>query len=78
MGYYTKTIQANGCKNIPVPMNWHCGYKICQVIINGGAYELHYVSKSFARNGLVIMLDNGTATLIVNVLIDFELVVIKV
>jgi len=39
---------------------------------------LHYVSKSFARNGLVIMLDNGTATLIVNVLLDFELVVIKV
>ena len=46
--------------------------------LNGGAHELHYVSKSFARNGLVIMLDNVTATLIVNVLIDFELVVIKV
>jgi len=29
---------------------------------------LHYVSKSFARNGLVIMLDNETATNIVNVL----------
>ena len=36
--------------------------------LNGGAYALHYVSKSFARNGLVIMLDNGTATKIVNVL----------
>ena len=65
-------------------MAWVVPMQVCEAKalklpkFNGGAYALHYVSKSFARNGLVIMLDNGTATLIVNVLLDFELVVIKV